>query len=126
MMLHGLAILVIEDAADILDIFVTLLRAEGAEAVGARNGRDALAIASRYRFDIVLSDLGLPDIPGDVLIRSIVADAVRPIRVAVISGAGAPELTRAREAGAEAVFQKPVEWANVVSFLEHTPRSAAA
>jgi CheY-like chemotaxis protein len=47
MMLHGLAILVIEDAADILDIFVTLLRAEGAEAVGARNGRDALAIASR-------------------------------------------------------------------------------
>ena len=37
------------------------------------SGREAAELASRRDFDVVLSDLGLPDIPGDVLIRQILA-----------------------------------------------------
>jgi hypothetical protein len=36
-------------------------------------------------FDVVVSDLGLPDISGDVLIRTIIAAARRPIKVVVIT-----------------------------------------
>jgi CheY-like chemotaxis protein len=63
----GVSILVVEDAPDILDVFTTLLRLEGADAVGAAHGVDALAFFRRRRFDVAVVDLGLPDIPGEAL-----------------------------------------------------------
>lgn len=63
--LQGVHILVVEDAPDVLDVFTTLLRLEGADAVGAANGLDALAVDRGQRFDVVVIDLGLPDIPGE-------------------------------------------------------------
>ena len=71
--LRGVSILVVEDAPDVLSVFTTLLRLEGADAVGAANGVDALEVAREHRFDVVVVDLGLPDIPGEVLIRAIIA-----------------------------------------------------
>jgi DNA-binding response OmpR family regulator len=64
-----------------------------------------------------VSDLGLPDIPGDVLIRAIIAAARRPIKVVVITGESEPSWTRALEAGAGVIFAKPCQWGNVVTYL---------
>jgi len=69
--LRGLRILVIEDAQDIREVFTLLLRAEGANVDSAANGREATELVAQQSFDVVLSDLGLPDIPGDVLIREL-------------------------------------------------------
>lgn len=113
----GVHILVVEDAPDVLDVLTTLLRLEGADVVGAANGLDALAVYRRHRFDVVVVDLGLPDIPGDVLIRAFVAAARQPLEVIVITGESEPSVTRAREAGASAVFVKPCEWGHVLSYL---------
>jgi CheY-like chemotaxis protein len=88
--LNGVHILIVEDALDVLDVLTTLLRLEGATTIGAVNGRDALAVFRRHRFDVVVSDLGLPDIPGDVLIRAIVAAARGPLEVLVITGESEP------------------------------------
>ena len=115
--LSGLRILVVEDAADIREVFTILLRAEGAHVVPAANGRQALEAAAHQTFDVILSDLGLPDVQGDVLIRQMLATARNQARVVVITGYGEPYLTRARQAGAEAVFIKPVEWTHVLDYL---------
>src|SRR5207244_12735145 len=69
--LRGLRILVIEDAQDIREVFTLLLRAEGADVDSAANGREATELVAQQRFDVVLSDLGLQDIPGDVLMRAL-------------------------------------------------------
>src|SRR5438034_9931245 len=69
--LRGVRTLVIEDAQDIREVFTLLLRAEGADVASAANRRDATDLFAAQRFDVVLSDLGLPDIPGDVLIREL-------------------------------------------------------
>lgn len=58
------------------------------------------------RWDVILSDLGLPDIPGDGLIHQILARAKGRH---TITGYGEPHVSRARQAGAEVVFTKPVE-----------------
>ena len=115
--LHGVSILVVEDAPDVLDVFTTLLHLEGADAVGAANGVDALAVAREYRFDVVVVDLGLPDIPGEVLIRAMIAAAGHPPTVVVITGEHEPAVSRAREAGASAIFTKPCEWGHVLRYL---------
>jgi CheY-like chemotaxis protein len=124
--LKGLHILVIEDAPDVLDVLTTLLRLEGAVVVGAANGRDALVAYRGDRFDVVVIDLGLPDIPGEVLIRTMITAARRPLTVVVITGEGEPALSRAIEAGANAIFIKPCEWGHVLRYLNGLSLVAAA
>lgn len=119
-------ILLIEDAADIREVFTVLFRAEGADVIATGSGVEAAEIAARLEFDVIVSDLGLPDIPGDVLIRQILAGARVRMRVLVVTGYGEPHVTRARLAGADAVFTKPVEWSRVLDFLNHPDLAASA
>jgi CheY-like chemotaxis protein len=124
--LTGLRILVIEDAPDVLDVLTMLLRLEGAEAVGVASGHEALTVFGSRHFDVVMTDLGLPDIPGDVLIRTIITAARRPIKVVAITGESQPSLTRALEAGVVAIFTKPCQWGNVVAYLNGLSLAPAA
>jgi two-component system CheB/CheR fusion protein len=124
--LQGSRILVIEDAPDIREVFTLLLRAEGAHVEAAANGRDALELGTKGEFDVVLSDLGLPDIPGDVLIRQLISQSRGRTRVLVVTGYGEPYLTRAKQAGAQVVFTKPVEWSRILEALQRPDLAASA
>jgi CheY-like chemotaxis protein len=124
--LRGLQILVIEDTPDVRDVVTILLRMEGADVVAAGNGHEALTVFRSRHFDVVVSDLGLPDISGDVLIRAIIAAARLPIKVVVISGESQPAFTRAVAAGAAAIFTKPCQWDSVVTYLERLGLTSAA
>ena len=126
MALKGIRILLVEDAADIREVFTVLLRAEGADVVAAANGREALDATIRHHFDVILSDLGLPDVPGDVLIRQMLTTTRNRSRIVVITGYGEPYLTRARQAGAEVVFTKPVEWTRILDYLQRPGLAASA
>jgi CheY-like chemotaxis protein len=124
--LRGLQILVIEDASDVLDVLTMLLRIEGANVAGAGSGHEALKIFRSRHFDVIVSELDLPDISGDVLIRTIIAAARRPIKVVVITGESQPVRTRALEAGAEVIFAKPCRWESVVTYLDDLGLASAA
>ena len=126
MNLHQMRILLVEDAPDLREVFTLLFREEGAEVTATGSAREAVELAAWRDFDVVLSDLGLPDMPGDVLIRQILAMARHPTRMVAITGYPEPYLTRARQAGAEVVFSKPVEWASIREWLEHPGLAASA
>jgi two-component system CheB/CheR fusion protein len=124
--LQGSRILVVEDAPDIREVFTLLLRAEGAEVVAAATGREALEQGTHGDFDVVLSDLGLPDIPGDVLIRQLLSQSRGRTRVLVVTGYGEPYVSRAKQAGAHVVFTKPVEWSRILEALQRPDLAASA
>jgi CheY-like chemotaxis protein len=111
------SILVVEDVADIRDVFAFLLRAEGASVVAVPSGREAVEVAESETFDIVVTDLGLPDIPGDMVIREVLSRTRNRPRVVVVTGYGEPYVARARRAGADVVLTKPVAWSTLVSEL---------
>lgn len=73
----------------------------------------------------VLTDLGLPDIPGDILIRLILSVASPRPRVVVVTGFDEPELSRAWASGADAVFTKPIEWTVLLRALRPAAPIAA-
>jgi CheY-like chemotaxis protein len=102
-------ILVVEDADDARETFARLLEADGADVVATASGREAIEILSDREIDVLVTDLGLPDVPGDVVIREAVTHAPRP-RVVVVTGYGGAELEGARKAGADVVLTKPVPW----------------
>ena len=115
--LQSTRILLVEDAEDIRSVFAMLLKSEGAEVVATATGTEAAQAAERQQFDIVLTDLGLPDIPGDAVIRHVLAKAPRRPRVVVLTGYDEPFTSRARQAGADIVLNKPIAWPDLVTHL---------
>jgi len=112
-----LRVLLVEDSSDVREVFTLLLRSEGMDVVATGSGCEAVDLAARTDFDIVLTDLGLPDIPGDVVIRRVLAGSRRRPRVIVITGYDEPFVSRARQAGADLVFIKPILWSTLADTL---------
>jgi CheY-like chemotaxis protein len=110
-------VLLVEDSSDIREVFTMLLRNEGLDVVATGTGQEAAEIAANEDFDVIVTDLGLPDVPGDVVIRQILAQARRRPRVIVVTGYDEPFVSRARQAGADAVFLKPVLWSLLADTL---------
>ena len=112
-----LRVLLVEDSSDVREVFTLLLRSEGVDVVATGSGCEAVDLAARTDFDIVLTDLGLPDIPGDVVIRRVLASSRRRPRVIVVTGYDEPFVSRARQAGADLVFIKPILWSTLADAL---------
>jgi two-component system CheB/CheR fusion protein len=109
--------LLVEDDRDIRDVFTLLLETEGAEVTVTASGHEAARLGAEGDFDVLLTDLGLPDVPGDMVIRHVLATARRPPRVVVVTAYEDPVADRAREAGADAVLHKPVTWPELLERL---------
>ena len=119
-------VLLVEDAADIRDVFRMLLEAEGVEVVATGSGREAAMLLDHEDFDVILTDLGLPDISGEAVIRHARRNARRRPRVVVVTGYDEPFTTRARAAGADVVVTKPVIWSSLVDELFVNPDDKVA
>jgi DNA-binding response OmpR family regulator len=123
--LEGLRVLVVEDQRDLRELFVALLIDEGAAVAQAATGAEAIALATTHVFDAVLTDLGLPDVAGEIVVAHVAATPIRPV-VLVVSGHDESRLARATTAGADAVFRKPIQWEGIVACLRHHRRRRSA
>src|SRR5262245_64061467 len=105
-------LLLVEDEQVNRDLFRRRLERKGYDVVPAENGLGAVALTQSEKPDLVLMDLGLPDIDGWEATRRLKADpATAAIPVIVLS---AHATTEAREkafaAGCEEFETKPVNW----------------
>ena len=115
--LFGLQVLIVDDDAELRLVMRWMLEARGAMVSEARTGYEALDLMRRTRFDVVLTDLGLPDMSGEAVILAIRASNEARTPIAVVSGHDSTSLWRAREAGAERTFHKPVNWDDLMVYL---------
>src|SRR5688572_3948346 len=103
----GRRILVVDDHRDTLRSMQLLLTRLGYQVLAAENMTEALRIADEKEFDILLSDIGLPDGSGLELIRHI--RKTRNVPALALSGFGMDEdLQRSRDAGFSDHLIKPV------------------
>lgn len=100
-------ILVVDDHHDTLRSMSLLLTRLGYHVLAAENMTDALRIATEEEFDILLSDIGLPDGSGLELIKRI--RETRSVPALALSGFGMDDdLRRSLEAGFSDHLTKPV------------------
>lgn len=99
-------ILVVDDEPNILATLAPLLRTRGYEVSTAMNGRDALQAVERDNPDLIVLDLGLPDIDGVEVTRLIRDGRATPILVLSARGAESDKV-RALDAGADDYVTKP-------------------
>jgi PAS domain S-box-containing protein len=106
--LHGLRVLVVDDEADARDLLQRVLSERGAEVVAAEGVGPALRHLDAARFDVLVSDIAMPEADGYALIRQVrVRHGALPA-LALTAFARAEDRDRALEAGYHAHLSKPV------------------
>jgi len=104
-----LRILVVEDHADTLRVLARLLDHFGHEISVAASARSALEIVESKEFDVVLSDIGLPDGSGHEVIAH--AKRKQPVKGVALTGFDKQEdIRRSKEAGFDFHLTKPVDF----------------
>jgi DNA-binding response OmpR family regulator len=101
-----ICVLLVEDHADTRETLQRYLNSKGYEVLTASNLTDAFAIAGTMRFDVLVSDIGLPDGSGIELLMELKRRSNFP--AIAISGYFQPENEQSYyEAGFERAIRKP-------------------
>jgi PAS domain S-box-containing protein len=105
----GQLVLVIEDNPDAGQTLADVLELHGHRVRVAQDGTTGIALAHQLKPDVVLCDIGLPDLDGyEVARRLRHDDALRSTRLVAISGYAQPEdRARAKDAGFDQHLAKP-------------------
>ena len=113
-------VLIVEDNEFNRDALSRVLRRKGYQVATAETGEDALAAAAHIRPDIVLMDIGLPDIDGYEITRRLKADAVfADVPILVLTAHAFEEDRRmAADAGAEDFDTKPIDTLRLLKKIE--------
>lgn len=115
-------ILYIEDNLSNVELVRRVLVGAGdPELLSATNGRHGIELAYSELPDVILLDLHLPDIDGDIVLRQLRADQrTRDIPVVIMSADAVPaQEERLRRAGAAAYVTKPFDIETFLAELSH-------
>jgi two-component system, OmpR family, response regulator len=114
----GLRVLVVEDDHRIASMIAKGLGAKGHAAEIVSTGGEALEYVAAGATDVMLLDLGLPDIDGLDVLRRLAADG-HSIPVIVITARSDPtDREAAVELGVAAYLTKPFAWSDVWAVIE--------
>jgi CheY-like chemotaxis protein len=117
--LHNVRVLAVDDEQDALALLTTVLETAGAHVTAVGSPHGAVERISESRPDVVLLDLGMPEIDGFELmkrIRSSTDDAVRRVPAAALTAfARAEDRTKALQCGFEMHLAKPIDPAELVA-----------
>jgi CheY-like chemotaxis protein/tRNA A-37 threonylcarbamoyl transferase component Bud32 len=116
-------VLVVDDQDDVRRMLLRMLDVSHHQTLAASSARDALELAREYAFDLVVSDVQMPDMDGVDLLRAL-HELDPDLPVLLLSGA--PDLNTAMKAvqyGAFEYFAKPLE---LERFLNSVGRAIAA
>ena len=114
-------ILIVEDDAPIRNLITTTLKAHEYKYLTAQNGENAIMQASSHNPDIVLLDLGLPDIDGVEVIKKIRTWSEMPI-IVISARSEDNDKIEALDAGADDYLTKPFSVDELLARIRVTTR----
>ncbi len=106
-MTHKLSILLVEDEKNICDFISASLSAQDYRISTAHTGKEALPIITSQCPDLILLDLGLPDMDGMEIIRQVRTWSSIPI-IVLSARTQEQEKVRALDLGADDYLTKPI------------------
>jgi CheY-like chemotaxis protein/anti-sigma regulatory factor (Ser/Thr protein kinase) len=107
--LSGLHLLLVEDDADARDVLSMILRRYGARVTEVDSATAALSVPADEQFDVLVSDIGLPDVDGGELRKRMRENGRTMPAVAVTAFATEDDRRRLQGLGFEAHVPKPVD-----------------
>jgi signal transduction histidine kinase/ActR/RegA family two-component response regulator len=124
---RALRVLVVDDNEDAADSLAEVLRTMGCDADVAYSGTVALQLAGDLGFDMVLLDIGLPQLDGYEVARRLRRVGNRDALLVAVTGYGMEEdRRRSREVGFDEHLVKPVPIDTLARLAERAAERAAA
>ena len=104
-------ILIVEDSIDAREMLAMLFNMEGYNVATAEDGREGLRRASADNPDLIVTDIQMPYVDGNEMIRRLRAqpDSKR-VPIIVMTAYGEETGSRAVQSGADRAFTKPVDY----------------
>jgi two-component system CheB/CheR fusion protein len=126
--LSGMTVLVVDDSEDTTVMVRHLLEIGGATVHAATSGREALRIARKHEFDVVLSDISMPGMDGfEFLSKLRQIPGKEDLPAVALTGFGRPEdVQRARNEGFYAHLTKPFDIQTLAKLLQKLPGNHTA
>ncbi len=118
-----LSALVIDDEPQIQRLLAITLEANGYRVSSAENGQDGLAAAAQRRHDIIILDLGLPDLNGVVVLKQIRGWTQTPVVVLTVLDEETDKI-EALDSGADDYVTKPFNTGELLARLRAALRRA--
>ena len=115
----GAKILLVEDEPQLLVALHVRLTASGFTCETAGNGKEALAVLSRWRPDMVIADLLMPEMDGYALCRHIRANPDwEQMPVLVLSAVPRQTIERQQELKADCIMNKPFDSGDLLAAIK--------
>jgi PAS domain S-box-containing protein len=119
--LDGVRVLAVDDDEDSLTLLRAILEATGAQVMTAVSGRDALDVLEHENPDVLLADIGMPQMDGFELIRQVRQSTERWIRqlpaAALTAYARSEDRTRTLRSGFQMHLAKPIDPRELVAAI---------
>lgn len=108
--LSGVRVLVVDDEPDTRELLAVIMLESGATGTTAASAIEALELLQQFQFDILVCDIGMPEINGYMLIRQLRASSILQIpAIALTAYAGEFNQKQALAAGFQKHLSKPVD-----------------
>ena len=115
-------IIVIDDDAQIVDVLVQMLRAEGHHVVGAADAEAAMELFAEHPAGLIITDIIMPNTDGFETIQAF-RQCDHDVKILAISGGGrfgeGSFLREAKLLGADTVLMKPLDRKQLVETVRH-------
>ncbi len=120
-------VLIVEDASFNLHAERITLESSGYRVINTEEGASAIVLAGLHRPDLILLDLGLPDMSGVAVIQRLKADAATSSIPIVVCTADDREETieRCRDAGCTEYLLKPFSSEELLEVVARVRRTSA-
>jgi len=118
--LSGLTILLVDDSADVLETLKMLLEMEDAQVIAFDRPVAALDAAKSTRFDLIISDLGMPVMNGHELMSALrQLPLVKDVPAIALTGYGThSDIQKSRQSGFDQHLGKPVSYEDLIETIE--------
>jgi two-component system CheB/CheR fusion protein len=118
--LAGLTVLLVDDSREVLETLKMLLEMEDAQVIDFSEPHRALEAARTGQFDVVVSDIGMPNMSGHDLMRALrELPHIRQIPVIALTGYGAEsDIDKSRQSGFDRHLGKPVSYDVLIDTIE--------
>lgn len=115
---EGRSILIVDDEEDIRDILMDTFSYHHATVIGAENGKKGLELLKQRKFDVVISDVRMPDGDGVHLIKNLnqIESEVKP-QLYLCSGFNDLSDEDAKKLNVIQVFSKPFDLDEIIEVV---------
>jgi CheY-like chemotaxis protein len=117
---EGRSVLVVDDVADVTEMLSVLLTHAGYEVITAPSARAALEVVRSRQFDVIISDIGMPEMNGYQLAREIrLLPGYQAVPMVAVTGYSMfDDKERSKNAGFNAHMTKPIDPRALLDLIE--------